>query len=207
MPYVNDDPADQSRSPDPSATSGRGAAWYDGPVPQDHAEGPFRFVPLNTDLLHEDYSAVMATREHLRWWSDSSWPTDDFDIAENALDLAWHAEEHHERVAFTYSVLDAAATSRPQVVGCIYIRPFSSACSTRGVECPADLSASPEAVARGWLIDEWTQHRDALRRATLSWLRSHAWSFQEAWWQERLPPDRPQQRPGTRVIDGWSFNR
>ena len=199
------------RDADPADPAGRGPAWYQGPVPIEHRAGPFTFVPLTIDLVEEDYAAVLASAEHLRWWSDSTWPTDDFSVAENLQDLVWHDEEHHDRVAFTYSVLDAAALTdgTRRVVGCLYIRPFTSACSTRGVACPTDLLDSEDAVARGWLIDDLAADRDDLATTVLSWLQSEAWQFGGAWWQDRITDtDAELNKPaGARVIGQWMFRR
>lgn len=167
------------------------------------------FVPLTTDLVDDDYAAVMATAEHLRWWSDSDWPTDDFTVEENLQDLAWHDEEHRERVAFTYSVLDAAAFAdgRRRVVGCIYIRSFATACNTRGVECPPDLTASGDGVARGWLIDEYAAQRREFADAVLAWLCSEAWQHSSAWWQERFDGEMADPHDTTLVVAPWVFRR
>ena len=176
---------------DPAAPADRGPAWYLGAVPEQHRTGPFVLVPLITELVHADYAAVMATADHLRWWSDSAWPTDDFTVEENLQDLAWHDDEHRGRVAFTYSVLDADAFAdgRRRVVGCVYIRPFGSACRTRNVTCPPDLIASGDAVARGWLIEEFASQRHEFADGVLAWLASAAWQVPGAWWQERIDGD------------------
>ena len=194
---------------DPAAPNNRGPAWYLGSVPDQHQIGSLLLVPLTTDLVHADYAAVMATAEHLRWWSDSTWPTADFTVEENRQDLVWHGEEHRERVAFTYSVLDATALNDgvSRVVGCIYIRPFTSACSTRGVACPSDLLTSSDAVARGWLIDELADHRRNVAHSVLAWLTSDAWQFPGAWWQERIDDDAALPPSTTLEVAPWVFRR
>jgi hypothetical protein len=200
------------RSDDPAPPADRGAAWYAGPVPAQHRVDRLLFTRLTVELVREDYEAVMATADHLRWWSASTWPTDDFTLAENAQDLQWHDDEHRDRVAFTYSVLDAATfdAGHCRVVGCVYIRPFSTACSTRGVACPPELLARADAVARGWLIDEFAAQRGEFTDAVLAWLCSDAWQLPGVWWQERL--DDKTGDGGTtpiadRVVGDWSFRQ
>lgn len=203
---------DLATSGDPAPPADRGPAWYAGPVPAEHRVDRYLFTRLTIELVREDYAAVMATADHLRWWSASTWPTDDFTLVENEQDLRWHDDEHRERVAFTYSVLDAEAfdVGHRRVVGCLYIRPFSTACSTRGVVCPPDLLASADAVARGWLIDEFAAQRSEFTDVVLAWLCSDAWQLPGAWWQERLdgrPAELDTKHVADRLISGWSFRR
>jgi len=65
----------------------------------------------------------MESRELLRLWSGSPWPQDDFTLAENEEDLAWHAREHRERIAFTYTALDPAGNT---CLGCVYIKSLAT---------------------------------------------------------------------------------
>jgi hypothetical protein len=197
---------------DPAPPEDRGPAWYAGPIPAQHRVDRYLFIPLTTEVVREDHAAVMATADHLRWWSASTWPTDDFTLAENEQDLTWHDDEHRERVAFTYSVLDAASfdAGHRRVVGCIYIRPFSTACSTRGVVCPPDLLTRADAVARGWLIDEFATHRSEFTDVVLAWLCSDAWQLPGAWWQERCDGEVGELGPrhATDLLIGdWSFRQ
>jgi hypothetical protein len=74
--------------------------------------------PLTTAHVAIDYDAVMESREQLRAWSQTTWPKDDFTLAENRADLARHQREHSEGVAFTYTVLDPTET---RCLGCVYI--------------------------------------------------------------------------------------
>lgn len=49
----------------------------------------------------------MASREHLRAWSNRTWPEDDFTLTANAEDLSGHIEDAEQGLAFGYSVLSA----------------------------------------------------------------------------------------------------
>jgi hypothetical protein len=77
--------------------------------------------PLSTRHVELDYEAVMESKELLRRWSLSDWPSDEFSIEENAADLTRHESEHFDRVAFTYTVLNPDGT---ECLGCVYIKPF-----------------------------------------------------------------------------------
>lgn len=93
------------------------------PVPQGLAHAAFRLEPLTPAHTRRDYAALMESRELLRLWSGSAWPQDDFTLAENEEDLAWHAREHRERIAFTYTVLDP---TRENCLGCVYIKALAT---------------------------------------------------------------------------------
>jgi len=93
----------------------------DEPVPVGLISQNMVLEPLSTRHLELDYGAVMESKELLRRWSLSDWPSDSFTIEENAADLARHESEHFDRVAFTYTVLNPAAT---ECLGCLYIKPL-----------------------------------------------------------------------------------
>jgi hypothetical protein len=161
-------------------------------------------VPLTAALVEADFAAVCSASAYLQWWSDSSWPNSTFSLAENEADLIWHDDEHQRRIAFTYSVLDAVAAEADKtvVIGCVYIRPFESALATRGVGCPAELRDRGDAVARGWLVESWRQHHSLLAESVVTWLRSPAWGFPDAWWMERARAD-ARVKAADHVVDGW----
>lgn len=77
--------------------------------------------PLSNRHVELDYEAVMESKEALRRWSMSDWPSDDFKIEENAVDLTRHESEHFDRIAFTYTVLNPNGT---ECLGCVYIKPL-----------------------------------------------------------------------------------
>ena len=81
----------------------------------------FRLRPLRVSDVELDYAALMESKELLRRWSQSGWPADDFTLAQNAEDLEEHEREHDERIAFTFTVLDARES---ECLGCVYIRPL-----------------------------------------------------------------------------------
>ncbi len=92
------------------------------PVPTGYRTPQLLFEALWPEHVQFDYDAVMESREYLRLWSGSSWPAEDFTLADNLQDLQWHWREHQERVAFTFTVLDPA---RESCLGCVYLRPLS----------------------------------------------------------------------------------
>jgi RimJ/RimL family protein N-acetyltransferase len=91
------------------------------PVPDKLQTDDFILRPLRVTDVELDYDAVMETREFLRAWSQSEWPWDKFTIADNEKDLERHEQEHRDREAFTFTVMNVHET---RCLGCVYIRPL-----------------------------------------------------------------------------------
>lgn len=91
------------------------------PVPTELRTAVFLLRPLTPAHVQLDYDALMASKKMLRLWSGSSWPSDDFTLADNLKDLARHDDEHQNRIAFTYTILNPNETS---CLGCLYINPL-----------------------------------------------------------------------------------
>ncbi|WP_404286002.1 N-acetyltransferase [Glutamicibacter arilaitensis] len=94
------------------------------PIPVELRNKEFLLRPLTADDAALDYAAVMETRESLRLWEQDSWPADDFTVEENRQDLIDHERYHHERRAYTYTMLDPAET---ECLGCVYVYPPGAA--------------------------------------------------------------------------------
>jgi hypothetical protein len=135
--------------------------------------------PLDAAHVQLDYEAVMEDPAMLRAWSQSDWPTDDFTIGENLLDLERHAREHNQRSAFTYTVLSPA---RDRCLGCVYITPPGARIA--GVEGPVVLEpdrSPPTADVCFWVRS--SLHSLEVDRTLLRLL--YAWMEQD-WAFERL---------------------
>lgn len=120
--------------------------------------------PLTTRHAELDHAALMDSQEMLRRWSGSHWPADDFTVADNRQDLAWHQQEHEAGIAFTYTMLDPAQS---ECLGCVYIKENN---------VPELAGGDHEAIVRFWVRQ--THLAGALDRRLLAALV--AW-FQEAW--------------------------
>jgi hypothetical protein len=123
--------------------------------------------PLSVSDVEIDYDAVKSSAPMLRRWSQTSWPADDFTLAENRADLERHEHEHREGVAFTFTVLDPTAT---RCLGCVYIappaheeralierakRPARVGFWVRAAEIPNELDRHLLGALREWLAREW----------------------------------------------------
>ena len=93
------------------------------PIPDGLVTEEFLIRPLLATDVALDYAAVMESKEFLRKWDQSSWPADDFMLADNLEDLRRHEREHINRESFTFTVMNAAET---ECLGCIYIFPLTA---------------------------------------------------------------------------------
>ena len=137
------------------------------PVPGEKRTNKLWLRPLRATDVELDYDAVMSSREQLRRWSQTTWPADDFTLAENLEDLERHEREHHEGVAFTFTVLNPEGT---RCLGCVYITPLNEEAALRYVnatyvanvgfwvrtsEIANDLDQHLLATLRRWLATDW----------------------------------------------------
>lgn len=139
------------------------------PVPQEKRTSQLWLRPLRAIDAELDYEAVMSSAEMLHRWSQSEWPTANFTLEENLADLKWHEHKHHEREAFTYTVLNPQGTS---CLGCVYITPI------RSEQIPLCKAAACAADVGFWvreteLINNLDKH---LLSTILEWFRTE-WVF------------------------------
>ncbi|MFZ4719091.1 MAG: hypothetical protein ACOYMR_06685 [Ilumatobacteraceae bacterium] len=134
-----------------------------------------RFRRLTPAVVREDHAALMRDIPLLRAWSGQDWPTPDFSVEENLVDLERHDREHEEGIAFTYSVL-----LDDVVVGCIYVRPFADALTTRATEPPDDPQLLTGTAVRGWSHDVTA---DELIAASLAQHGADFGPTVRRWWQ------------------------
>lgn len=154
----------------------------DAPVPELWATEKVVLRPLSPQDAALDHAALLVSKEMLRLWSGSDWPADDFTVADNVNDLAWHWQEHQERLAFTYTVLNPAETL---CLGCVYIKPISDIFADN-VEVVTAVSPH-SALVRFWITAPYlAQNLDSyLLNRLRQWFAS-AWRFPEVYWHTRL---------------------
>lgn len=139
------------------------------PIPESLIHNQFFFQILHPDLVELDYQAVMSSKDYLRRWSQSEWPTDDFSLDENLTDLEWHFEEQVKRIAFTYSILDPYKTT---CLGCIYLKPVHMIKMNQSAEIK--LLSNFSHFCSYWVIDKirGTQQEALILSAIINWLTS-----------------------------------
>ncbi len=92
----------------------------DSAVPERLVTDEFLLRPITAQDAEIDHAAVIETREYLRLWEQTSWPEDNFSVADNRADLEGLAERHAAHRAFTYAVMDPADSMS---LGCVYVFP------------------------------------------------------------------------------------
>jgi hypothetical protein len=137
------------------------------PIPDKKQTERLLLRPLRAADVDLDYDAVMTSAAMLRQWSQSSWPADDFTLAENLDDLQRHEREHIERKAFTYTVMEPDET---RCLGCVYITPVwpqaLQACEgatyaagvgfwVRAAEISHDLDKHLLSTLLAWFAADW----------------------------------------------------
>ena len=94
----------------------------DARVPESLKTNEFLLRPLRATDVALDYDAVISSRAELLLGSGGTWPRDGFTLEENLADLQRHEQEHLNRVAFTYTIMNPAET---ECLGCLYIGPLA----------------------------------------------------------------------------------
>ena len=90
----------------------------DRPTPDTLRTKEFLLRPITVDDAEADFEAVVATRELLRLWEQTSWPADDFTVDDNRQDLIGLVDRHSQGRAFTFTVRDPADS---RCLGCVYV--------------------------------------------------------------------------------------
>lgn len=119
-------------------------------IPDGLVTNEFLIRPLSETDVELDYAAVMESKEFLRKWEQSTWPADDFTLADNLKDLQRHEREHINRESFTFTVMNPTET---ECLGCIYIFPRTARWLARAETKPIGETAweDYEAVILFWI--------------------------------------------------------
>jgi|GEM_PF-796934 len=92
-------------------------------APEGMRTDEFLLRPIRAIDAQLDYEAVMESKEFLRRWEQSGWPTDDFTVEANREDMEKLERRHATGETFTYTVLNTTGT---QCFGCVYILPTTA---------------------------------------------------------------------------------
>lgn len=144
-------------------------------IPDGMVTNEFLIRPLRATDVDLDYAAVMESKEFLRKWEQSSWPEDNFTLADNLEDLVRHEREHINRESFTFTVMNPTETF---CFGCIYIFPRTARWLSQNETTPMGETewADYEAVILFWIRQ--SRLREAMDRKLLDVLRP--W-FEQEW--------------------------
>jgi hypothetical protein len=120
----------------------------------------FVLEPLEVRHNAADLAAWTSSIDHIKatpGFADRDWPDRPMSLAENAADLARHAQDFADRTGFAYTVLEPASGD---VIGCVYFDPPRRAGYDVDVRSwvradRAELDKPLRAVVRQWLADAW----------------------------------------------------
>ncbi|MGB0385267.1 MAG: N-acetyltransferase [Ardenticatenaceae bacterium] len=146
-------------------------------IPDGFVTNEFLIRPLLATDVELDYAAVMESKEFLRKWEQSSWPADDFTLADNLKDLQRHEREHINGESFTFTVMNPTET---ECLGCIYIFPRTARWLAKAETTPIGDTdwANYEAVILFWIRQ--SRLAEAMDRKLLDILRpwfDQEWTF------------------------------
>ena len=145
----------------------------DAHVPEALRTDEFLFRPLRATDVTLDYDAVIGSRAELLLGSGGTWPREGFTLEENLADLERHEQEHRDRVAFTYTLMNPAET---ECLGCIYIGPLERLLGHDGGsgEYLSDSTAYVSFWVRQSRLADRLDRR--LLQALIPWFQ-HEWAF------------------------------
>lgn len=125
----------------------------DAPVPAELRTADLVLRMLGPAVVEPDYEAIMESRERLRLWSNSDWPTDDFTLDDNLADMHMHAEEHLAKEAFAFTVL---SVDESRVEGCCYFQPLGGLLQRREIVSQEGQEPLPDdtATVGFWVRDD-----------------------------------------------------
>lgn len=144
-------------------------------VPKTLQTEEFLVRPLKATDVELDYDAVVTSRAELFLRSGGSWPREGFTLEENLADLIQHEQEHHARLAFTYTVMNPAET---ECLGCLYINPLRQLLQRAAF--PVEHIPAESAYITFWVRQSrLADHLDRrLLQALLAWFQAE-WAFSQ----------------------------
>jgi RimJ/RimL family protein N-acetyltransferase len=152
------------------------------PVPKRLIAPSFIARPLRTRDAALDFEAYMASKDVIHTHSGGIWPTDDFTVEENRILASRHEQDHQERAAFTFILLNPAQTESLGTAYFLPILPF-----LRHAQADPTLLARTDEQAA--MITFWLRGREQesalpsqVVRALHHWLKDQ-WAFSAYWFR------------------------
>lgn len=132
-------------------------------VPQKLETEKFILRPLTIDDAVNDYEALMTSIDHLQktkpFGKNHHWPTKDFHLKQNMIDLAWHQKEFQRQTSFAYTVSNLGDN---QCLGCVYFYPSENInydvkviLWVRESMLKSNLDQILYQTVKQWLDDQW----------------------------------------------------
>lgn len=132
----------------------------------------FQIFPTNNDFFQSDYKAVMANKELLREWSQSSWPEDDFTPQQNFDDLLQHIDDNHTHAAYGYMIYSPDLKT---CYGSVYVNPIASVPENYQTTFEeALIIKGHQARIDCWIVEDTSDLEKIIIKELISW-------FEEVW--------------------------
>lgn len=150
----------------------------DAPVHEGLRTDEFMLSMLKATDVALDYDAVIASREQLLIRSGGDWPVEAFSLAENLADLQRHEQEHLERKAFTYTVMNPTET---ECLGCVYMNPLAPLLERlqAGTQTPSSVQEHAAYISFWVRSSRLADNLDERLLATLrAWFKEE-WAFSQ----------------------------
>lgn len=129
----------------------------------------FCVFPTNQDYTDSDYDAVMANKELLRKWSQSTWPEDDFTREQNREDLALHIQDNQDHSAYGYMIY---SLDKKTCYGSVYVNPILTIPNHYIMtDQEIDFLKTHDARIDCWIIDDSSDLEKIIVSELDKWLR------------------------------------
>ena len=146
-------------------------------VPDELLTESFRLRPLTPDDVILDYEAVMTSIDHLhasKHMNDGhGWPSPQLTFATDLRHLKGHHQEHLERKAFTYTVMNL---DESVCFGCVYISPTEKPGYDATIRMWVRTSAFYQGLdpilfeaVKEWIVDDWPFENPAFPGREINW--------------------------------------
>jgi len=146
------------------------------PLPELLQVDDFIFRPLRASDVELDFDAVISSSFMLRAWSQSDWPADGFTLEDNLNDLQRHEQEHLDKEAFTFTIMDPEETF---CLGCIYMNSLIQEIVDLGICQLPDTDEEVFAASVSYWVRESHANREfssTILERIIAWLNSE-WHF------------------------------
>lgn len=140
--------------------------------PKTFSSSSFHLFPTNNDFYQSDFEAVMANKEMLREWSQSTWPEDDFTPKQNFDDLAQHIEDNQTHAAYGYMIY---SKDNKKCFGSLYVNPIANVPDNyKTTADEALLIKGYHARIDCWIIEDASDLEKNIIKELITW-------FEEVW--------------------------
>ena len=129
-----------------------------------------------------DFAAFMSSIDTIKKQRGGTWPTPDFTIEENIVDLGWHQREFEFKTSFAYAV---TSKDGKEELGCVYLYPVGHPMNSASTDVPD----STDVVVNMWVTQTSFDKGfyDELYKFVQNWVKDE-WPFEHPYFSNPLKP-------------------